>query len=88
MPVAVVLSAAAGGDLDELLQVAIRWSQPGQEAGLWVGGGNGGLLSGIKEVSPENSNWKEVHMETPPIAHTDLQKNLMQLREVYGIFEA
>lgn len=56
MPVAVVLSSAGGGELDKLLHIVILWSYSGQEAGLWVGSGNGGLLSRIKEVSPENSN--------------------------------
>lgn len=68
MPLTVVPSLA-GGEGDKLLQTVIHWSYSGQEAGLWVESGNGGLLSRIKEVSPEDNNRKEVHMETSHHPH-------------------
>jgi len=64
MPVAAVLSLAGGGEWEKLLQAEIQWSYSGQKASLRVESGNAGLLSRIKEVSPEDNNRKEARMET------------------------
>lgn len=60
---------SGAGKGDPFLQITIHQLYSDQEVGLWVESGNSGLLSRIKEVSPEDNNQKEVHMETSPHPH-------------------